>query len=140
MIPAFLLTGSLDLELLMSRLERVPKPIQAGDNSPVWFQIQGMMHDRKTPGCSFSLNNLDIYWFSLSNPYFYLVPTFYFLSVTCNAIKEKKSLCLSSLLKYVQEINVMSHNINMEYLISSSVEKRTVWFSVIVFLKWVSRD
>lgn len=63
MIPAFLLTGSLDLELLMSVLERVSKPMQAGDNSPVCFQIWGMMHDSKTLGSSFSLNNLDIYWF-----------------------------------------------------------------------------
>lgn len=45
----------------MSMLERVSKPMQAADNSPVCFQIQGVMHDSKTPGSSFSLNNLDIY-------------------------------------------------------------------------------
>lgn len=74
-IPAFLLTGSLDLELLMSMLERVSKPMQAGDNSPVCFQIRGMMHDSKTPDGSFSLNNLDIYWFfSLSTPIFLFSP------------------------------------------------------------------
>lgn len=60
-ISAFLLTGSLDLELLMSMLERVSKPMQAGDNSPVCFQIQGVMHDSKALGSRFSLNNLDIY-------------------------------------------------------------------------------
>ena len=66
-IPAFLLTGSLDLELLMSVLERVSKPMQAGDNSPVCFQIWGMMHDSKTLGSSFSLNNFQSLHFTFSD-------------------------------------------------------------------------
>lgn len=69
-IPSFLLTGSLDFELLMSMLERVSKPMQTWDNSPVCFQIQGMMYDSKTLSSSFSLNNLGVYWFSLSIPLF----------------------------------------------------------------------
>lgn len=96
-IPAFLLTGSLDLELLMSVLERVSKPMQAGDNSPVCFQIRGMMHDSKTLGSSFSLIIQIFIDFPSRLPYFYLVPTFYFLSVISSTIREKEIRIIPSI-------------------------------------------
>lgn len=138
-IPAFL-TGSLDLEQLMSMLERVPKPMQAGDNSPVCFQIQGMMYDSKTLNSSFSLNNLGIYWFPLSIPVFFHSPCILFSFGDFShhqGIERDKNYSIIWFCTHISKINaIMTCHSNMQYLINFHVGKENMWLLVGIFTKW----